>query len=57
MPTGRAGTALWAGIGLVLAAAAYLVLALVLGRQVPTAGSVEGVDIRGLSTEEAVARL
>jgi vancomycin resistance protein YoaR len=57
VPTGRAGTALWAGIGLVLAAAAYLVLALVLGRQVPTAGSVEGVDIRGLSREQAVARL
>ena len=57
MPTGRAATALWAGIGLAVAAAAYLVLALVLGRQVPTAGSVEGVDIRGLSREEAVARL
>lgn len=57
MPTGRAGTALWAGIGLALAAAAYLVLALVLARHVPTTGSVEGVDIRGLSRDEAVARL
>lgn len=57
VPTGRAGTALWAGIGVALAAAAYLVLALVLARQVPTAGSVEGFDIRGLSREEAVARL
>lgn len=57
VPTGRAGTALWAGIGLAVAAAAYLVLALVLARQVPTTGSVEGVDIRGLSRQEAVARL
>jgi vancomycin resistance protein YoaR len=57
VPTGRARTALWAGIGLALGAAAYLVLALVLARQVPTTGFVEGVDIRGLSREQAVTRL
>jgi vancomycin resistance protein YoaR len=57
VPTGRGGTALWAGIAVVLAAVAYVALALVLARQVPTTGSVEGVDIRGLSREEAIARL
>ena len=57
MPRGRAGAALWAGIGLAVAAVAYLLLALVVGRQVPTAASVEGIDVGGLSREEAVAGL
>ena len=57
MPRGRAGAALWAGIGLAVAAGAYLLLALVVGRQVPTAASVEGIDVGGLSREEAVAGL
>ncbi|MEP6651414.1 MAG: VanW family protein [Lapillicoccus sp.] len=57
MPRGRAGVALWTGIGLAVAAAAYLVLALVVGRQVPTTASVEGVDLGGLSRDQAVSRL
>ncbi len=57
MPKGRAGAALWAGAGLAVLAIAYLILAFVVGRQVPTTASVEGVDVGGLSREEAVTRL
>ena len=57
MPTGRAAAALWAGVGLLVAAAAYVVLALLVSRQVPTTATVEGVSVGGLSREAAVARL
>ncbi len=57
MPKGRAGVAAWAGIGLAVVALVYLVVALVVGRQVPVAAAVEGVDIGGLSRDEAVTRL
>jgi hypothetical protein len=57
VPRGRAGVALWAGVGLAAAALAYVVLALVVGRQVPSTASVEGVDVGGLWRDEAVSRL
>ena len=57
MPTGRAAAPLWAGVGLVVAAAAYLVLALVVSRQAPATATVEGVSVGGLPRDEAVARL
>jgi vancomycin resistance protein YoaR len=57
MPTGRAAVVLWTGVGLLVAAAAYLVLALVVSRQVPTTATVEGVSVGGLPRDEAVARL
>src|SRR6478609_6965322 len=57
VPKGRAGAARWAGAGLAVLAIAYLLLAFVVGRQVPTTASVEGVDVGGLSREQAVTRL
>ena len=57
MPRGRAGAALWAGIGLAALALLYVVVAVVVGRQVPSTASVEGVDVGGLSRDEAVSRL
>jgi vancomycin resistance protein YoaR len=57
MPTGRWAAALWAGVGLLVAALTYLVLAFVVSRQVPTTASVEGVSVAGLGRDEAVARI
>ena len=57
VPKGRAGAGLWAVVGLAVIAVAYVLMAVVVGRQVPTAASVEGVDVGGLSRDEAVTRL
>jgi len=57
VPRGRAGAALWAGIGLAALAILYVIVAVVVGRQVPSTASVEGVDVGGLSRDEAVSRL
>ena len=48
---------LWAGIGLAALALLYVVVAVVVGRQVPSTASVHGVDVGGLSRDEAVSRL
>ncbi|MEO7233829.1 MAG: VanW family protein [Lapillicoccus sp.] len=53
----RPGVAGWVGLALLALAVAYVLLAVVVGRQVPTTASVSGVAIGGLTRDAALARL